>query len=120
MIARSWRCRTDARRSDALLAHLQRTGIAEVCNLPGYRGHVLTQSIDPSDEVVFTLTTFWVDMLAVTQYSGPDLNIARLYPDDEQYMTAADFRVTHAEVVDHLLIASRGPSHSLSPASSVG
>jgi heme-degrading monooxygenase HmoA len=101
MIARTWRCRTDTRRSDALLAHLWRTGIAEACDMPGYRGHLLTQSIDPRDGVEFTLTTFWVDMPAVIQFSGPAADVARLYPEDEEYMTAADQHVTHAKVVDH-------------------
>lgn len=103
MIARIWRCRTDAPRVASLLAHLQSTGIAQARDIPGYRGHLLTRSTDPNTGVEFTLVTFWSDMHAVKRFAGDDPGIARHYPGDEQHLTAADQHVTHVEVVDHQL-----------------
>jgi hypothetical protein len=103
MIAHTWRCRTDALRADALLTHLQNTGIAEARDIQGYCGHLLTRRTDNNAEVEFTLVTFWSDMHAVKRFAGDAPDTARLYPGDEQHLTTADQHVTHAEIVDHQL-----------------
>jgi len=49
--------------------------------------------------VHFLLTSFWESYEAISKFAGPDIELARYYPEDEKYLVELEPKVTHHEVV---------------------
>ena len=99
MIARRWRGRVPAHRSDAYLAYLQQTGLPDYAATPGHlRTLVLRRTAEGVTE--FELTTFWESEAAIRAFAGEDISRARYYPEDADYLLELPERVEHWEVVE--------------------
>jgi heme-degrading monooxygenase HmoA len=98
MIARRWRGRVPADRSDAYLAYLERTGLPDYAATPGHvRTTVLRRTVDGVTE--FELITFWESLDAIRAFAGDDVERARYYPEDRDYLLELPERVEHWEVL---------------------
>jgi heme-degrading monooxygenase HmoA len=98
MIARIWVGVTPAGKADAYLAYLQRTGLADYAAVPGHQGtHVLLRIAD--DTATFTVITHWDSMEAIRQFAGDDPEVARYYPEDDEYLLFRNPTVEHHEIV---------------------
>lgn len=101
VIARAWRGRVPAHRSDEYLAYLRATGLADYAATPG---HVWTlimhRLVDGVAE--FQLVTFWESLDAIRRFAGDDVTRARYYPQDKDFLLDPPQRVEHWEVLTPL------------------
>jgi heme-degrading monooxygenase HmoA len=101
MIARLWHGVTDASKADEYYQYLQRTGIPDYRKTAGNLGVSVLRRIE-NDEAHFLLVTLWESEEAIRKFSGPDMEAARYYPEDEQYLHELEPKVTHYEVLAQL------------------
>ncbi len=96
MITRMWRGETPTVKADAYLTYLKLTGLADYANVPGNRGvTVLTRQL--GDRTEFLIVTTWDSWEAIRQFAGDDPEIARYYPEDDDYLLSRNEHVEHYE-----------------------
>jgi heme-degrading monooxygenase HmoA len=98
MLARIWTGQTRADDADAYAAYLERTGLRDYRATPGNRGVLALRRID-GDRATFTLVTLWDSLASIEAFTGPDVERARYYPEDERFLLSLPERATHYEVV---------------------
>ena len=97
MIARLWHGMVPEEKGDAYLDHLHRTGVPGYRATEGNRGvQVLRRTEDGRTH--FLLVSLWDSWDAVRAFAGDDVERARYYPADEEYLLEMEPRVTHYEV----------------------
>lgn len=98
MISRKWHGRVPAAKGDAYHAYLLRTGLADYRATPGNVGVLVERWLD-GDEAHFLLTTMWDSIDAIKRFAGDDYEVARYYPEDDEYLLEREPTVRHAEVL---------------------
>jgi heme-degrading monooxygenase HmoA len=98
MIARSWHGRVPAAKADAYYAYLLGTGLPDCRSTPGNRGVWVLRRTE-GDIVHFLLLTLWDSLNSIKAFTGPDLERARYYPKDSEFLLELEPRVTHYEVL---------------------
>jgi hypothetical protein len=98
MIARSWHGRVPARKAESYYQYLLRTGLKDYRETPGNRG-VLVQCRTEGDVAHFLLTTLWDSVDAIKRFAGDNYQVARYYPEDDDYLLEREPYVTHWEVL---------------------
>jgi heme-degrading monooxygenase HmoA len=97
MIARLWHGSTPVSRSQAYLDFLLKTGVPDYRKIPGNRGvQILLRKED--DVAHFLLVSLWDSMEAVGRFAGPDVDRAKYYPEDPQFLLELEPNVVHYEV----------------------
>jgi heme-degrading monooxygenase HmoA len=97
MIARRWRGVTAAANADAYVAYLNRTGVPDYRATPGNRGGLLLRYVTDT-EAVFEIITLWDSMDAIRAFAGDDVQRARYYPQDDDFLLEREPTVDHFEV----------------------
>lgn len=97
MIARVWKGQTKTEHSDIY------TKIIEERDIPDYRktkGFVKLSFLKRTDDpfTYFELITFWEDLEAIKNFTGPDIEKAVFYKEDESYLVDFPGSVLHSEV----------------------
>jgi len=104
MIARRWKCICPPRQRDGFLAHLNETGMKDISTTPGFLGgQILERPL--GDALEITLISYWDSAEAIRKFAGDNIEVARLYPDDERYDIVADQHVTHYTIINQYRIA---------------
>lgn len=98
MIARTWHGRVPAAKADAYYDYLLRSGLADYQATEGNRG-VLVQLRIEGDVAHFTLTTLWESIEAIKRFAGESIDVARYYPEDDEYLLEREPFVTHGDVL---------------------
>jgi heme-degrading monooxygenase HmoA len=99
MIARTWHGVVPEQKADSYFEYLQRTGIPDYRSTQGNLGvYVLRRVKDGYAH--FLLITLWDSWEAIRVFAGEDVEQARYYPEDEQYLIELEPLVTHYEVLD--------------------
>lgn len=98
MIARIWRGATRAADADSYLRYLENTGFREYRNTIGNRGVLGLRRID-GDRAEFLLLSQWDSLDSIRGFTGPDIDRAVFYPEDERFLLVRDHRVSHFDVV---------------------
>ena len=98
MIARKWHGRVRAAKADRYYDYLLRTGLADYRHTPGNLG-VLVERWAEGDESHFLITTLWESVEAIKRFAGEDYEVARYYPEDDDYLLEREPYVRHAEVL---------------------
>ncbi|MGH2463586.1 MAG: antibiotic biosynthesis monooxygenase family protein [Candidatus Limnocylindria bacterium] len=106
MIARIWRGRTAASKSDEYLTFLERTGLKDYGQTEGNRGVLLLRRTS-GGVAEFTALTLWVSMEAIRRFAGDQPERARYYPEDPEFLLEMNPFVEHYEVAWHDLSAWR-------------
>lgn len=97
MIARLWHGMVPESKGDAYLEYLNRTGVPDYRATAGNRGvQVLRRTEDGRTH--FLLVSLWESCDAIRAFAGDDVERARYYPVDEEYLLEMEPRVTHYEV----------------------
>ena len=97
MIARLWHGAVPAEKADAYMRYLEKTGIPDSKATPGNRGvYVLTRK--ESNVAHFVFVSLWESRAAIRAFAGDDLEKARYYPEDADYLLELEPTVTHYEV----------------------
>jgi heme-degrading monooxygenase HmoA len=98
MIARVWRGVTAEDDADAYLAYLERTGVHACHATPGNRGvYVLRRS--GSGRAEFLFLSLWESMEAIRAFAGPDVEKARYFAEDREFLLELNPFVSHYHVL---------------------
>jgi heme-degrading monooxygenase HmoA len=99
MIARLWHGAVPAAKGDRYAAYLRQTGVADCRATPGNRGvQVLRRRA--GDETHFLFISLWDSLDAIRAFAGDDVELARYYPEDREYLLELEPRVAHYEVLE--------------------
>ena len=98
MIARTWHGMTDASKADEYLDYLNKTGVHEYRATQGNLGVYVLRRIE-GNVAHFLLLTLWESEEAIKRFAGPDMEVAKYYPEDEQFLLELEPTVTHYEVM---------------------
>jgi heme-degrading monooxygenase HmoA len=78
--------------------YLNKTGIPEYRATPGNLGVYVLRRIE-ADKAHFLLLTLWENEAAIKRFAGPQIEKAKYYPEDEQFLLELEPTVTHYEVL---------------------
>jgi heme-degrading monooxygenase HmoA len=98
MIARIWHGVTSAAQSDEYVDYLKKTGLPGYRATEGNRGVYLLRRVE-GDQAHFLTLTFWDSKEAISNFAGEDIEKARYYPEDAEFLTELEPLVKHYEVV---------------------
>jgi len=100
MIARQWKARCPQEQKEAFIKYLYQTGVKDTSATEGYQGaQIFTRDLDGKSEV--TLISYWDELESIKAFAGVDIEVARLYPEDDKYELEPDTFVSHFEVIEN-------------------
>jgi heme-degrading monooxygenase HmoA len=98
MIARMWRGWVRTERIDEYVDIVERTGMAGYRATPGNRGaQLLTRDLGGGRTELITLS-WWDDLDAIRAFAGADIEVAKYYPEDDEFLLERESTVAHFEV----------------------
>lgn len=98
MIARSWHGRVPTVQAEAYLDHLRRTGVADYRRTPGNRGVFVLRRVE-GEVTHFQIVTLWTSVHAIREFAGPDVERARYYAQDDDFLLEREPFAQHHEIV---------------------
>lgn len=98
MIARIWHGVTLATKANKYVDYLKETGLADYAAISGNRGVYLLRRI-VGDRAHFMTLTFWESEEAIKAFAGADIEKARYYPEDKDFLLEFEPTVKHYEVL---------------------
>lgn len=98
MIARIWKGETPAMKADEYFAYIKKTGVAGLLDTPGNRGVYVFRQLE-GDQAHFLMLSLWDSLEAIKKFTGDDYQKARLYPDDQKYLSRFETDVSHFEML---------------------
>ncbi len=98
MIARTWHRVTDASKADEYLDYLNNTGVVAYRKTQGNLGVYVLRRIE-GNKAHFLLLTLWESEDAIKRFAGSNIEKAKYYPVDEQFLLELEPTVTHYEVM---------------------
>jgi heme-degrading monooxygenase HmoA len=98
MIARMWHGRVPLARAAAYREFVTGRAIPDYRSVPGNLSvHILERA--DGDIMHFVTLTFWESLDAVRGFAGEDVDAAKYYPEDTDFLLEFEPRVMHYEVV---------------------
>ena len=98
MIVRMWHGRVPTEKAAAYRAFLNERAIPDYRSVPGNLSVYILER--PEGEVTHFITlTFWESMDAIRAFAGEDVEKAKYYPEDKDFLLEFEPRVVHYEVV---------------------
>jgi heme-degrading monooxygenase HmoA len=98
MIARLWHGRVPTSKAAAYRKFLNGRAIPDYRSVPGNLSvHVLERQ--ENDVTHFITLTFWDSLESIRAFAGDDLEKAKYYPEDADFLLEYEPRVVHYEVV---------------------
>jgi len=98
MIARMWHGRVPSAKAAAYRKFVTARAIPDYRSVPGNLSvHILERA--DGDTTHFVTLTFWENLDAVRGFAGEDVDAAKYYPEDKEYLLEFEARVIHYEVV---------------------
>lgn len=98
MIARIWRGRTTASKAAAYVEYLERSGVAEYRRTKGNRGVFMLRRTK-GEVSEFLLLTLWDSMDSIRAFAGDDVDKARYFPKDREFLLEFEPTVDHYDVL---------------------
>lgn len=96
MIARSWTGAVPTEKADAYAVYLEESGVKELRATPGNRG-VYVFRRQASDATEFTVLSLWDSFESIRAFAGDELDRARYFPRDRDFLLTLPATVTHFE-----------------------
>jgi heme-degrading monooxygenase HmoA len=97
MIARIWHGVTRAADYDAYWSLLQRLAIPDYQRTPGNLGVRLFRRLE-GERAHFLTLSYWTSLDAVRAVAGDDVEVAKYYPEDREFLLEFEPTVQHFEV----------------------
>ena len=97
MIARTWHGVTSRAKADEYLRLVRTIAVADYQAIAGNRGVYVMRRIE-GDSAHFLLLTLWDSEDAIRQFAGEDIEKAKYYDFDPDYLLELEPTVTHYEV----------------------
>lgn len=98
MIARIWHGVTPADRADAYVDYLEASGVKEYRETKGNRGVYILRRVN-GYRADFVLVSLWESMDAIRAFAGDDLEKARYFPKDREFLLEFEPKVAHYDVL---------------------
>ena len=96
MIARWWAGSVSREKGAEYLAYLEQTGVASLRSTPGNRGVYVFQR-EVGDAVESIVLSLWDSLDSIKAFAGDDVDRARYYPRDPEFLFYLSEHVTHFE-----------------------
>lgn len=98
MIARMWHGRVLTSRAEAYREFLNARAIPDYRSVEGNLSvHILERT--DGDVTHFITLTFWKDLESIKAFAGEEVETAKYYPEDQDYLLEFEPTVVHYEVV---------------------
>ena len=97
MIARIWHGKTHKGSFESYSEFLRRVAIPDYKKTDGFEGLCFLRRI-VSKEAHFTLITYWKDLEVIRNFAGEDVEKAKYYPEDDDFLLEFEEKVQHYEV----------------------
>jgi heme-degrading monooxygenase HmoA len=98
LIARIWHGRTLLEKADAYSQFLNARAVPDYLSIPGNLAvHILRR--DEGDTAHFYTFTLWESLEAIRQFAGTPIDLAKYYPEDQEFLLEFEPHVTHCDVV---------------------
>jgi heme-degrading monooxygenase HmoA len=98
VIARMWRGRVRTEKAAEYIEIVERTGMAGYRRTPGNVGaQLLTRDLGDGRTELITLS-WWSSIDDIKAFAGEDIDIAKYYPEDDEYLVDRDATVAHFQV----------------------
>lgn len=98
MIARLWHGRTPVEKSEAYLRFLIERAIPDYKSVAGNRSvHILRRNEDGASH--FLILTTWESRAAIEGFAGTDIQVAKYYPEDHDFLLEFEPTVKHYELL---------------------
>ena len=98
-ITRIWHGRTRAEHADEYLKLIVETGVADYKKVPGNLSTEIWRQIE-GDVCHFWTVTKWDSSDSIREFAGDDIEKAKYYPEDEQYLLEFEPTVRHCETFE--------------------
>ena len=98
MLARIWHGVTPADKADEYFEFLKKTGVTDYRSVAGNRGVTVLRRIE-GDRAHFLIVTQWDSMDAIRRFAGSEVDKAKYYPEDEQFLLEFEEKVVHYTVL---------------------
>jgi hypothetical protein len=100
VIARVWRGWTAADRAAEYVDYVGRTGVPELRATPGNRGVYVMHRRVEDDRAEFVVMSLWDSREAIRGFAGEDIDVARFYPEDDDFLVQREWTCAHFEVAE--------------------
>jgi heme-degrading monooxygenase HmoA len=98
-ILRRWSSRIRTEDERQYVRYIERTGLADYRRTAGNLGcQMLLRRLEDGSSEVTTLS-WWTSMDAIVAFAGESPEVARYYPEDDQFLLEKPDRVEHHRVV---------------------
>ena len=99
MIARQWHGRVPAAKAEAYLRLMAEVGLPDYRSTDGNLGAWCLHR--PEQDVVHVeMFTLWQDEAAIRRFAGDDMEVAKYYGFDPEFLLELEPHVTHFEVIE--------------------
>jgi heme-degrading monooxygenase HmoA len=98
VVARLWHGRVPTEKAERYRAFLNARAIPDYRSVPGNISvHILEREEGPVTH--FMTMTFWTSLAAISAFAGDDIQVAKYYPEDRDFLLEFEPTVVHYEVV---------------------
>jgi heme-degrading monooxygenase HmoA len=100
MIVRMWHGRVPAEKAGRYREFLSRRAVPDYRSVPG---NLSVHILERADGAVthFVTMTFWESLDVIRGFAGEDIDIAKYYPEDRDFLLEFEPTVVHYDVVGH-------------------
>ena len=99
MIARSWHGAVPRERAEAYHAYLLQTGVPDLRATPGNQGVYVMRRTE-GELAHFLMISLWDSLESIRAFAGDDVERARYYAEDSDFLLELAPTVTHYEVLE--------------------
>jgi heme-degrading monooxygenase HmoA len=98
MILRTWRGWVQTARVQEYAQYVERTGLSGYRAVEGNRGcQFVSRDLGDGRSEVMTLS-WWDSLDVIRQFAGDDVELAKYYPEDDEYLVDREMRVRHYQI----------------------
>jgi len=101
MVARIWHGKTKSTDFEAYTEFLKKVAIPDYQKTPGFKGLSFLRH-QKNNEAHFNLITYWEDQDVIKNFAGADLEKAKYYPEDDEFLLEFEEHVQHYEVFAYI------------------
>jgi heme-degrading monooxygenase HmoA len=98
VIARMWRGWTAADRAADYAEYVDRTGVVDLRRTPGNRGVFVLHREVEDERAEFVVLSLWDGRESIVAFAGEDIEVARFYPQDDDFLVQREWTCAHYEV----------------------
>jgi heme-degrading monooxygenase HmoA len=99
MIARIWQGTVPTTKSSEYLRLMRTVAMPDYKSVPGNRGAFALHRIE-GENAHFIMLTFWESREAIAQFAGEDIELAKYYDFDSDFLLALEPLVKHFQLYD--------------------